>query len=44
MKKKIIWLVVSGLLAAALVLASCGPAVTEEEQEVVTEVEEADQH
>ena len=34
MKKKIIWLVVSCLMVAALVLASCGPA--EEEEEVPT--------
>ena len=35
-KKKIVWLMVSCLLGAALVLASCGPAVTEEEEGVVT--------
>jgi peptide/nickel transport system substrate-binding protein len=41
MKRKVVWLVVSGLLVAALVLTSCGPAVTEEEEEeVVTEEEE----
>jgi peptide/nickel transport system substrate-binding protein len=41
MRRKIMWLVVSGLVVAALVLASCGPAVTEEEEEeVVTEEEE----
>lgn len=34
MRKKIIWLVVSCLMVAALVLASCGPA--EEEEEEVT--------
>ena len=39
MKKKIVWLVVSCLMVAALVLTSCAPAVTEEE-EVVTEEEE----
>jgi len=31
MKKKIVWLVVSCLMVAALVLASCGPAEEEEE-------------
>lgn len=39
MKIKIIWLVVSGLMALSLVLVSCGTAVTEEEEEVVTEEE-----
>lgn len=39
MKNKIIWLVVSCLMVAALVLMSCGTAVTEEE-EGVTETEE----
>jgi len=34
MKKRIVWLVVSCLMVAALVLASCGPA--EEEEEEVT--------
>ncbi len=33
MKKKIVWLVVSCLMALSLVLASCAPAVTEEEEE-----------
>ena len=33
--KKIIWLVVSSLIMAALVLASCAPAVTEEEMAAV---------
>jgi peptide/nickel transport system substrate-binding protein len=36
MKKKIAWLVVSCLMVAALVLASCGPA-EEAEEEVITE-------
>ena len=40
MRKKIVWMVVSCLMVAALLLASCGPAVTEEEEEVVTEEEE----
>ena len=31
MKRKIVWLLLSCLLVAALLLASCGPAVTEEE-------------
>ncbi len=35
MSKKIVWLVVSCLMVAALVLASCSPAVTEEEKEEV---------
>ncbi len=34
MKKKIIWVVMSCLMVAALVLVSCGPAVTEEEEVV----------
>jgi len=37
MKRKIVWLVMSCLMVAALVLTSCGPAVTEEEEEVVEE-------
>jgi len=37
-KRKIVWLVLSCLMVAALVLASCAPAVTEEE-EVVEEEE-----
>ena len=32
MKKRIIWLVMSCLMVAALVLASCGPAEEEEEE------------
>ena len=41
MKKKIVWLTLSCLMALSLV-ASCGPAVTEEEEEeeVITEEEE----
>ncbi|MFC2016763.1 hypothetical protein ACFLUF_03510, partial [Chloroflexota bacterium] len=40
MKKKIVWLLVSCLMVAALVLGSCAPAVTEEEkEEAVTEEE-----
>ncbi len=31
MKKKVVWGVVSGWMVAALLLASCAPAVTEEE-------------
>ena len=34
MKGKILWLVVSCLMVISLVLASCGPAVTEEEEAV----------
>jgi peptide/nickel transport system substrate-binding protein len=46
MKKKIVWVVVSCLMVVAMVLASCGKAVTEEEvvtpteEEVVTPTEE----
>ena len=40
MRKKIVWLVVSCLMAASLLLASCGPAAVEEEEEVVTPGEE----
>jgi ABC-type transport system substrate-binding protein len=39
MKKKIVWVVVSCLMVVALVLASCGPAVTEEEEVTPTEEE-----
>jgi len=39
MKRKAVWLVVSCLMVAALMLASCGPA-EEEEEEVVTPLEE----
>jgi len=38
MMKKIVWVVVSCLMALSLVMASCGPA--EEEEEAVTEEEE----
>jgi len=34
MKKKIIWVVISGLMALSLVMASCGPAEEEAEVEV----------
>ena len=34
MKKKIVWLLVSCLMVLSLVLASCAPAATEEEEEV----------
>ena len=43
MKKKIVWLVVSCLMAISLIMASCGPAEVEEEEEeeeVVVEEEE----
>jgi hypothetical protein len=33
MKKKVIWLLVSCLMAVSLVMASCGPAEVEEEEE-----------
>ncbi|MFC2056983.1 ABC transporter substrate-binding protein [Chloroflexota bacterium] len=39
MKKKFVWVVVSGLMALSLVMASCAPAVVEEEEEVVVEEE-----
>jgi peptide/nickel transport system substrate-binding protein len=35
-EKKLIWLIMSCLMAFSLVLASCGPAEEEEEEEVVT--------
>ena len=38
--KKIFWLMVSCLMVAAMVLASCGPAEVEEEEEVITPEEE----
>jgi len=38
MTRKIVWLVVSCLMVAALVLASCAPAVVEEEEVVEEEV------
>jgi len=41
MKKKITWFVVSCLMVAALVLASCAPAVEEEEAAPPIEEEEA---
>ena len=40
MKRKIVWLGVSWLMVAALVLASCGPTVPEGEQEEEEEEEE----
>ena len=33
MKKKIIWIIVSSLMAISLVMVSCGPTVVEEEEE-----------
>jgi peptide/nickel transport system substrate-binding protein len=43
MTKKIVWLVVSGLMALSLVMAACGPAVVEErEKEKVIVVEEVE--
>ncbi len=35
MKKKVVWLVVSGWMVAALLLTSCAPAVVEEEAKKV---------
>ncbi len=47
MRKKILWLVVSGLMALSLVMAACGPAAVEEEEEekkvVVVEEEEEEE-
>ena len=46
MTKKILWLVVSCLMALSLVMAACGPAVEEEEEEeevVVVEEEEEEE-
>jgi peptide/nickel transport system substrate-binding protein len=49
MKKKILWMVVSGLMALSLVVASCGTATVEEEEEeeegggVVVEEEEEEE-
>ena len=43
MKKKIIWTLVSSLMAVSLVLASCGPAEEEEEEEVVIPPEEEEE-
>lgn len=43
MTRKIVWLVVSCLMVAALVLGSCAPAVVEEEEEVVTPVVEEEE-
>jgi len=40
MKKKVIWLMVSCLMVAALVLASCVPEITDEEEVVTPEEEE----
>jgi len=40
MRRRIVWLIVSGLLVLALVLASCGPAEVEEEEIVPIEEEE----
>ena len=41
MRKRILWLGLSFILLAALVLTSCGPAAVEEEEAVVEEEEEA---
>ena len=40
MMKKIVWVVVSCLMALSLVIASCGPAAEEEEEEEEEEVKE----
>jgi len=46
MKRKILWLVLSCLMVIALVLASCGLAPTEkeEEEEILPEVEKGPQY
>lgn len=43
MKRKIVWLILSCLMVLALVLASCGPAVPEEEEEVTPLPEEEEE-
>ncbi|MFC2056326.1 ABC transporter substrate-binding protein [Chloroflexota bacterium] len=44
MKKKGVWLLVSGMMALSLVMASCAPAVVEEEEVIVEEeVEEEEE-
>ena len=40
MMKKIVWVVVSCLMALSLVMASCGPAAEEEEEEEEVKEEE----
>ena len=40
MKKKIVWLLMSSLMALSLILASCGEAEEEEEEVIVPEEEE----
>ena len=47
MTKKIVWLIVSCLMAVSLIMASCGPAEVEEEEEeeevIIGEEEEDEQ-
>ena len=43
MVKKIIFILVSCMMAVSLVMASCGPAEVEEEEEVVVEEEEEEE-
>ena len=47
MKKKIVWMLVSGLMVLSLVMASCGPAeveaAVEAEVEVIEEVVEEEE-
>ncbi len=43
MKKKILWLVVSGLMVLSLVMAACAPAAVEEEKEEVIVEEEKEE-
>ncbi|MFC2057031.1 ABC transporter substrate-binding protein [Chloroflexota bacterium] len=43
MRKKFVWVVVSGLMALSLVMASCAPAVVEEKEEVIVEEEEEEE-
>ena len=41
--KKIIWLLVSCLMAISLIMASCGTTTEEEEEEVITGEEEEEE-
>ena len=43
MKKKIIWIIVSSLMAISLVIVSCGPTVVEEEEEEEEEIMEEEE-
>jgi len=43
MKKKAIWLVVSSLIVITLLMTSCAPAVTEEQEMAIPEEEEVEE-